>query len=279
MDFDVNEIGATAFVIARFRALEEELDEPLFHDPYAKLFHDDAVAAVVDQMIASDSLVWPTIRYRTRLFDDFVKAGIAGGTKQVISLGAGLSMRLNDLTGQEVKTLEVDQGEVLAFKHYVLGKAGVEPVPSLACNYLEVDLPAEVEKAGLDLDAPTTIVWEGNTMYLPQDSLLPLIAGLAEAFTSLRLGFDYFINNLAGREFSSADAQALTERIEKLIGATWVAGIPNIWVLEQDMPLRITKLGKLPALREDYDNTAPMPGYDDAADAYGYCLAETRKGG
>ena len=37
----INEIGATAFVIASIRALEDEKPEPLFSDPYAEWFSNE----------------------------------------------------------------------------------------------------------------------------------------------------------------------------------------------------------------------------------------------
>ena len=45
---DINEIGATAFVIASIRALEDEKPEPLFSDPYAEWFSNEMVESVRD---------------------------------------------------------------------------------------------------------------------------------------------------------------------------------------------------------------------------------------
>ena len=47
---DINEIGATAFVIASIRALEDEKPEPLFSDPYAEWFSNERARGAARQL-------------------------------------------------------------------------------------------------------------------------------------------------------------------------------------------------------------------------------------
>ena len=112
-------------------------------------------------------------------------------------------MRAHVFANPEVAFFEVDQKAVLEFKHSVLAGHGIEQAPSVFGNYLEVDVPAGLAEIGFDPAAPTVMVWEGNTMYLPPESIMPFLNRLAGAMSSFRLAFDYFAVDLQNRDFEA----------------------------------------------------------------------------
>ena len=273
---DINVVGATAFVIARMRAMEKDQPRPLFDDPYASWFGHEMAEGAARQLIASHPAAWAAIRYRTCLFDGFVSDGIAAGARQVVSLGAGLAMRAHVFATEGVGFFEVDQPGVLEYKHAVLRARGVTPCRSLACDYLEVDVPDGLANVGLDPSLPTLFVWEGNTMYLPFEAIFPFLTRLAEGIRSLRIAFDYFSADLANRDFQSEEEAEVVARVEAAMGTSFSAGFPDLSVFERRTPLRVADSGLILALHRDYDPDVEIEGLEEIQEAYGYCVLETR---
>ena len=197
---DINEIGATAFVIASIRSLEPEQPHQLFNDPYAQWFSNERALAAARQLDEAFPPSTTMVRFRTRYFNRFIGRGIADGARQVILLGGGFDMRSHLFDNADVSFFEVDQKAVLLFKSAILERHGIQQSPSLLANYLQADVPSGLADHGFDPDAPTLIVWEGNTMYLPPDSIMPFLNRLADAIPSFRIAFDYFAVDLQNRE-------------------------------------------------------------------------------
>ena len=275
---DINEIGATAFVIASIRALESEKSPPLFEDPYAQWFSNDWARSAAQQMDAAFPPSTTMIRFRTRYFNELVERGIASGISQVVLLGGGFDMRAHIFANPDVAFFEVDQKAVLEFKRSVLAQHGIEQAPSLFGNYLEVDVPRGLDGIGLDLTAPTLMLWEGNTMYLPPESIMPFVNRLAEAMPSFRLAFDYFAVDLQEREFENDDQRRRLEGVEQAVGATFATGFPDLSVFEQQAPFKVTESGSFHGLAGDYGVAALVASYSEdwreTLKLYGYCVLE-----
>src|SRR4051812_31998106 len=201
--WDISEsVGATALGAAEWRAKEAANESPLFTDPYAELFLEEAAlrglsySQYTGDMIARlreiDPLIhqqvsaqWNYIASRTKWFDDFFADAGAAEVRQVVILAAGLDARAWRLPWvQESVVFEIDQPGVLAFKTETLGSHGAEP----ACRYipLAVDLreqwPTALCDAGFDPDRPTAWSAEGLLVYLPttaQDLLFDRIHELS----------------------------------------------------------------------------------------------------
>ena len=90
---DINEIGATAFVISCMRAMEKDQEHKLFDDPYAALFVNEAIEEKVQELIRVFPPSVELVRFRVRVMSEVVERGIADGVKQIVSLGAGFDMR------------------------------------------------------------------------------------------------------------------------------------------------------------------------------------------
>ena len=275
---DINEIGATAFVIASIRSLEPEQPHQLFNDPYAQWFSNERALAAARQL---DEVFPPSttmVRFRTRYFNRFIERGIADGARQVILLGGGFDMRSHLFDNADVSFFEVDQKAVLLFKSAILERHGIQQSPSLLANYLQADVPSGLADHGFDPDAPTLIVWEGNIMYLPPDSIMPSLNRLADAIPSFRIAFDYFAVDLQNRELErDADLERI-EGVERAMGASFPTGFPDLAVFEQQTPLRVAESGSFAGLAEEYELADMVAAYPEdwreTLKLYRYCVLE-----
>lgn len=242
---DINEVGATAFFIAGIREQEKDREHPLFRDPYAEWFVNDDIRTKVRQVFAVLPEGMELVRYRSALFDDTVRREIAGGMRQIVILGSGFDMRPHVFRNEDVRFWDVDQAAVLAFKSKVLEAHGVTPCAGIPCNYLEVDLPAKLTEAGLDLDAPMLIIWEGNTMYLPEDLIYGFLNRLREGIPSFRIAFDFFDKSVIDRTTGDDKITATTDAFENTLKVKWVTGFDDFSVLEERTGLKAVESGSL----------------------------------
>ncbi len=275
---DINEIGATAFVIASIRALEPEKPTPLFADPYARWFTNDRARTAAEQMDAAFPPSTTMVRIRTRYFNRFVERGIEDGASQVVLVGGGFDMRAHHYRDRDAAFFEVDQKAVLEFKRATLGRNGIEQPPSLFANYLEADIPGGLADIGFDPAAPTLMVWEGNTMYLPPESIMPFLNRLAGAISSFRIAFDYFSVDLQSREFDTEEDRQRLEGVERAMGASFPTGFPDLTVFETEAPFRVAESGSFAGLAEEYGLGKMVAGYPEdwreTLKLYRYCVLE-----
>jgi methyltransferase (TIGR00027 family) len=187
-----NGVGATALGMAAARAHETAKAQPLFSDPYARIFLDEAIRAGGDrpsatpqqlldgsdpQFEARKRALMDYAASRTAYFDRFFVQANAEEVRQVVVLGAGLDSRpwrLPWIPGTVV--YEIDQPQVLEFKINTLWTHNVGP----ACEYrpVPIDLRSEWPKALKDngFDPTKSSAWsaEGLLSYLPSAARLSL---------------------------------------------------------------------------------------------------------
>ena len=88
----IQNVSDTAFMVAGFRALENEQPKPLFHDPLAaKLVGDhgkEILATIPRHFVGAWSVV-----IRTVIIDDYIRQAVAAGVDTILNLGAGLDTR------------------------------------------------------------------------------------------------------------------------------------------------------------------------------------------
>ncbi|MYG80473.1 MAG: SAM-dependent methyltransferase [Gemmatimonadetes bacterium] len=277
---DINEVGFTAFVIASIRALEQDKSPVLFNDPYAAWFSNDRAVGAARQMDAAFPPSTTMVRFRTRHFNGFVERGIEAGARQVVLLGGGFDMRAHHLARPGVVFFEVDQRAVLEFKRTVLADHGMEQPPSVYGNYLEVDVPHGLAKVGFDPEIPTLIVWEGNTMYLPPELIMPFLNRLAGAMPAFSIAFDYFSVDLQKREFETDEDMERLEGVERAMGASFPTGFPDLTVFEKQAPFKVADSGTFAALAEEYGLGEMVAAYPEdwreTLKLYRYCVLERR---
>lgn len=272
----INEVGATAFIIASIRAMESEKKKPLFNDPYAVWFSNERARKAAKQMDAIFTPSTTMVRFRTRYFDQLVKRSIDDGVKQVVLLGGGFDMRAHRFSNPSVSFFEIDQAAVLKYKRSILKKYGVSQPASVFGNYLEVDLLKELNKVGFNPNVSTLILWEGNTMYLPYPSIMPFLSTLTEAIPSFRIAFDYFAVDLQRRELMKPEDMKRIEGIETALGASLNSGFPDLAVFDKKMPFRIRESGSFFRLAEKYGELKEVDNYPqgwrETLALYNYCL-------
>jgi methyltransferase (TIGR00027 family) len=120
--WDITEsVGATALGVAWARSQEATSQCPLYTDPYAQMFIDEAVARgwklppthVVERIRSISGYA----ASRTKWFDEFFIAAGAAGIDQAVILAAGLDARAWRLPWNDGSVVyEIDQPKVLAFK-------------------------------------------------------------------------------------------------------------------------------------------------------------------
>jgi methyltransferase (TIGR00027 family) len=175
--WDITEgVGATALGVAWSRSQESSSAQPLFTDPYAKLFVEAAQqrgwqmpSAVFQERIRR---ITGYAASRTKFFDEFFIAAGANGVTQAVILAAGLDSRAWRLPWlDDAVVYEIDQPLVLAFKAEVLQSHDVQP----AARYVPVpidlrqDWPKALVEAGFDTREPAAWSVEGLLPYLPAD--------------------------------------------------------------------------------------------------------------
>lgn len=275
MNMPINEVGSTAFIVAHFRIIESQRAQPLFADPYAEWFVPAEMRAQAEHVAAILPEVVDMLRYRTRMFNDLAARAIAANCKQIVVLGCGFDMRSSILAVDGVKFFDVDQPAVLQYKHEMLRKNGMQPCASVACNYLDVDLPRELAKVGFDAGAPSMLIWEGNTMYLPRARIGGFLAQLCAQLHAFRIGFDYISPKVVRRETSVDGVNRLGEFFADKLGAPWVTGFDDIGELCADAPLKVVESGSMESNSARY---APedAANFEKFAGLYSYALLEKK---
>ncbi|MEB4209552.1 class I SAM-dependent methyltransferase [Mycobacterium sp. 94-17] len=219
--WDITEsVGGTAIQVAMGRMAESASANPLFHDPHAQYFVEQALERgwlppfseeVLAQLESNDPLALERLRamgdytaVRTRYFDDFFTSASSDGIDQAVILAAGLDARAWRLDWAHGSTVyEIDQPGVLAFKTHALQARDVQP----ASRYVPVgvdlrrDWPSALRANGFDLSRPTAWLAEGLLPYLPaaaQDRLFHDVTGLSAAGS--RIAVEAFGNDFYKQE-------------------------------------------------------------------------------
>ncbi len=239
--WDITEsVGATALGVAWARSQEATSDCPLFTDPYAEVFVEEAIArgwqSPQRHMAERIRSIAGYAASRTKWFDEFFISAGAGGIEQAVILAAGLDARAWRLPWNDGSAVyEIDQPKVLAFKTQTLHTRGSDP----AIRYVPVpidlrqDWPKALQDAGFDPSEPTAWAAEGLLPYLPaagQDLLFERITDLSARGS--RVGVEAF-----GAGFFDPDY--LASRRERVRQMREDAGVPDdtpdvadLWFIE-----------------------------------------------
>lgn len=186
----------TAVGVGVMRALEGHAGQPLFDDPLAERL----LAGWPAVMVANRSLRWAFLRAleragpgfygavvcRTRAIDDACRDALADGLRQVVIIGAGMDTRPYRMPEMaEARVWELDLPAVQNAKKAALARALGEAPDHV--RYAPVDLATQsladvLREDGADLTAPTLVLCEAVSMYVPGsavDGLFRYAGGLA----------------------------------------------------------------------------------------------------
>ena len=265
---DINDVGMTAFFIAYFRDAERNRKDSLFDDPYSQWFVPDEVKPWAANFAELCPEFETLIRCRLLLFRELLRTHIAGGVRQVVSVG--FDTRPATFRTEGVTFFDVDQPAVVQYKRQALEAHGLEPWPSVPCNYLEVDLPQRIREAGFDADMPSLFIWEGNTMYLPRDTVFSFLNQLADSLPAFTIAFDFMANEVVNRSSGVDSVNAVFDYFFEQF-APFITGFDDASVFEQVTPLKIVETG---GMEDVFLTRSPQYAASLAplAKLYNYCI-------
>ena len=259
----MRDVTGTAFVVAEFRAEENFADQPLYRDLVVEFFLSDDSRRAAAKVAAGFPHVKEMVKIRTRYFDDVLDCELASGCRQVVILGAGLDTRAVRKSMPGVTYFEIDDGATLALKENRIARGGIRAnVKFITGNYVRDGLVSMLRGAGFDLEQPTYVLWEGNTMYLPTDSDRAVMRQLTTNLRDFRLSFDYFAPSVITK---TTGEDGLTRMVENFaeMGAPWLSGFDNIEALAADVGLHVIDdwtTGELYAAYRGHALTQPIFG-------------------
>lgn len=224
-------VGATAAMVAAGRAVASRDPRGLINDPFAaplvravgidfftKVADDEFDMAGLDPSAAAGIQARiDEMALRTRFFDDYFLASVAGGIRQVVILASGLDSRAYRLPWPDGTVVyEIDQPAVIEFKTTTLANIGASPTAELRTVPIDLreDWPAALRAAGFDTEAPTAWCAEGLLIYLPpeaQDLLFDNITALSAPGSTVATEYVPGI-----MEFDPEKARAATAQMREL---------------------------------------------------------------
>ncbi len=176
---------------------------------------------------------------RTRFIEERLEDAIRNGATQVVILGAGFDSRAYRFTDllKDARVFEVDRPATQEIKkRRVLEVLGSAPANLM---YVPIDFRHEklgeaLERAGYRSTRKTFFIWEGVTMYLPEESVRETLSWVASQAPGSAIVFDFvyanvlqFLKNVSIDTLPEA-ARAPVKRLLKLEeGEPWLSGLPN----------------------------------------------------
>jgi methyltransferase (TIGR00027 family) len=239
MMLQIRNVTGTAFVVAEFRAEENDASHPLYRDHVVNLFLDERSRQAAARVATGFPPIREMVKIRTRYFDDMLERQLASGCRQVVVLGAGLDTRAIRKSAANVTYFEIDDAATLSLKQSCFEEHGIHAnVRFLPGNYVTDGLIALLSRNGFDPELPTYIIWEGNTMYLPIESDKAIMDQLRDNLRAFHLSFDYLAEAVITKTTGEVGLTRMAEGFADM-GAPWVTGFDNIRALARHVNLRL----------------------------------------
>jgi methyltransferase (TIGR00027 family) len=254
----IKNVSGTAFVVAEFRAEENRQAAPLYRDSVVELFLDKDSRRAAGMVAASFPPAGDLVRIRTKYFDDTLERQLGSHFRQVVILGAGLDTRAVRKQAPGVTYFEIDDPATLALKQTCYEQLGIAVnVKFIPGNYVTDGLIDLLNQHGFDFDLPTYFIWEGNTMYLPLETVKQTLAELRQHVTRFRLSFDYMSEAVVSKTTGDPGITRLVESFANM-GAPWLTGIRDIQSLARELSLNLIENFKTSELYQKYWIGRPM---------------------
>lgn len=254
----IRDVSGTAFVVAEFRAEENREPEPLYRDAVVDLFLSEESRHAAGRMAARFPPVKDMVKVRTKYFDDMLEQLLRSEFRQVMILGAGLDTRAVRKQATNVAYFEIDDPATLRLKQARYEQNGIDVnVRFIPGNYVTDGLIDLLMKSDFDFDLPTYIIWEGNVMYLPLESVTQTMKTLRKHLKRFRVSFDYFAEAVITKTTGDGGVTTLVESFEAM-GAPWLSGIRDIRSLAQEQHLSLVENFKTAELHRTYWPERPI---------------------
>lgn len=254
----IRNVSGTAFVVAEFRAEENDAAAPIYHDPIVRLFLGEESRAAAARMTARFSPVKEMVKVRTKYLDDMLDRQLRANVRQVLILGAGLDTRAARKRAPNVRYFEIDDPATMSHKHVCYMEHGIEAdVRFIHGNYVTQGVIDLLSRNGFDFTLPTYVIWEGNVMYLPLESDKRVLTELRRHVAHLTVSFDYLADAVITKTTGDAGIVTLVESFENM-GAPWLSGIDDIDGFAREMRLRLVENFQTAELYRTYWPNRPM---------------------
>jgi methyltransferase (TIGR00027 family) len=186
---------------------------------------------------------------------------IAGGCRQVVLLGAGLDTRAVRKAAPGVRYFEIDDADTMVLKATLFAERGIHPdARFIGANYVTDGMLSLLVAHGLDLDLPTFVIWEGNTMYLDEAADRAILAQLRDGLPFVRVSFDYFAQTMITRTTGDAGLTRMADNFSAM-NAPWITGFDDIPALGADLGLRVVEDVTTATLVRVYRPGTPPPAF------------------
>jgi methyltransferase (TIGR00027 family) len=255
---EIKDVPGTAFVVAEFRAEENQAVAPLYVDPVVGLFLSEESRRAANVVAASFPPVKDMVQVRTKYFDDTLDKHLGADFRQVVILGAGLDTRAVRKQVAGVRYFEIDDAATLRLKQACYEQEGIHvDVRFIPGNYVTDGLIDLLERNGFDCELPTYLIWEGNVMYLPLEKMKHILRELKAHVKRFRVSFDYMAEAVISKTTGDAGVTSLVESFAAM-GAPWLSGIRDIQVLAREMNLNLLENFKTLDLCQRYRLGRPV---------------------
>jgi methyltransferase (TIGR00027 family) len=177
---------------------------------------------------------------RTRFIDERFEAALRDGVRQFVILGAGFDTRAYRFADKlrEGHVIEIDQPEMqeLKVKRIKEVVGGIPDHVTLApIDFTSMKVGDVLSNAGFEPDQLALFIWEGVTMYLPEDSIkevLRWVAGHACPGSSIIFDYSYssaiqMFKNIDMNQLSEVAKQAVQRFRNLTAGEPWIFGLPD----------------------------------------------------
>jgi methyltransferase (TIGR00027 family) len=184
-----------------------------------------------------------TMIVRTKFVDEKLEAAVRNGATQFVILGAGWDTRAYRMPEllRDVRIFEIDQPPTQNWKRRRAVETLGPPPPNV--TYLPIDFRTQTPEqvlatAGYDPKQKTFFLWEGVTMYLPEQAIKDVFQWISRQAPGSTLVFDFAYQSTidffhavkAGRyPLDNEFARVGYERLLQLEawGEPWLFGIPD----------------------------------------------------
>jgi len=176
----IRDVSDTARWMAVYRARENEREDAVFKDPFARALAGERGERIATALKFTEENAWSFIA-RTHLFDRFVSRLVQHGADTIVNLAAGLDTRPYRMElPASLRWVEVDLPDILDYKEEIIGDA--KPVCEL--ERVRLDLSNEDGRRGLFADIGrrskhVAVLSEGLVIYLMPEAVAALARDLS----------------------------------------------------------------------------------------------------
>lgn len=172
----IQNVSDTAFMVATYRAMENERPDALFRDPLADKLAGTRGREIVAQLHRTARFGEWFIIIRTRIIDNFIQKAIAEGIDTIVNLGAGLDTRPYRMElPATLNWIEVDFPHMIEWKEARLSDA----TPRCHLERVSLDLADVAKRRAFFADVAARsdkvfVLTEGVIPYLMVDAVAEL---------------------------------------------------------------------------------------------------------